>query len=53
MEQPAHLITSSIWRRSPLAEKAVRMETRIEAIQQGFVEIKALICTRQADAPPF
>jgi len=38
---------------APLAEKMIRIETRIEAIQQGIVEIEALIRTRQAGVPPF
>jgi len=53
IEQTGRLFTSSIWRRSPLAEKMIRIETRIEAIRQGIVEIEALIRTRQAGVPPF
>ena len=37
---------------SPLAEKAVRLETRIAAIQQDFAEIKTLIRIGHAATPP-
>ena len=37
---------------SPLAGKAVRLGTRIEATQQGIAEIKTLIHTRHAATPP-
>ena len=37
---------------APLAEKVIRLETRLEAIQQGIAEIKTLIRTRQAGVPP-